>query len=466
MIQQFINREEELNILEERFISKKPEFIVMYGRRRVGKTELAVHFIRNKPGIYFLAGEKADFENLEEMKGVMADFLMNDEFRMIKFENWVQLFRSFSEKIRERTVIIMDEFPYLVKENTSVPSEFQKVWDMHLSKNDKIMLIIVGSSVGMMEKLLGSKSPLFGRRTAQLEIKPVSIFHVRKFLPGYSMEDCIRTYGCTDGIPLYLNQFDPEIGAFENIKNIFFRKDALLYGESDFLLRQEFREPANYFAILKAISFGYVKQNEIVSYTNIDKSIISKYLQNLEEIRIIKKEFPVTEKKEKRRNNRYVFSDNYFRFWFRYVYPNRMLIEKRDDAAFTSMKKTDNMYLGAVFEKVASEFLWEARPFRFTRLGRWWHKDKEIDLIALNESENEIYFIECKWMDLSETRIRRLFSDLKEKSKSVDWNKDAKKHYVIIAKKAENKKIHDKEGNYVFDMEDMIKLTTPTAMIS
>ncbi|MCX9088960.1 MAG: ATP-binding protein [Candidatus Methanoperedens sp.] len=460
MMQQFINRDEELNILEERFISKKTEFIVMYGRRRVGKTELAVHFIRDKPGIYFLAGEKADAENLEEMKGVMADFLKNDEFRMIKFENWVQLFKSFSEKIRERTVIIMDEFPYLVKENKSVPSEFQKIWDMHLSKNDKIMLIIVGSSVGMMEKLLGSKSPLFGRRTAQLEIKPVSIFQVRKFLPGYSMEDCITTYGCTDGIPLYLNQFDPKISAFENIKNNFFRKDALLYGESDFLLRQEFREPANYFAILKAISFGYVKQNEIVSYTNIDKSIISKYLQNLEEIRVITREFPVTEKKEKRKNNRYVFSDNYFRFWFRFVYPNRMLIEKRDDGAFASMKKTNNMYLGAVFEKVASEFLWETKPFRLTRLGRWWHKDKEIDLVALNENENEIYFIECKWMGLSETRIRKLFSELKEKSQFVDWNKDAKKHYVIIAKKAENKKIHKKEGNYLFDMEDMIKLTT------
>jgi len=234
----------------------------------VGKTELAVHFMRNKPGIYFLAGEKANAENLDEMKSIMADFLKNDEFKMIKFETWVQLFKSFSEKIMERTVVVIDEFPYLVKENNSVPSEFQKIWDMYLSKNEKIMLIIVGSSVGMMEKLLGAKSPLFGRRTAQFEIKPLNIFNTMKFLPGYSTEDCIRAYGCTDGIPLYIKQFDPGSGVFENIKNIFFRKDSLLYGESDFLLRQEFREPANYFAILKAISFGYIKQNEIVTYTN------------------------------------------------------------------------------------------------------------------------------------------------------------------------------------------------------
>lgn len=457
MIQQFINREEETDILEERFNSKKPEFIAIYGRRRVGKTELAVHFIREKPGIYFLAGEKANAENIEEMKGIMADFLNNDEFHLLKFENWVQLFKSFCEKIIVRTVVVIDEFPYLVKENNAVPSEFQKIWDLYLSKNDKIMLIIVGSSIGMMERLLGGKSPLFGRRTAQLEIKPVSIFNAVKFLPGYSIEDCIRAYGCTDGIPLYLKQIEPESDVLENMNNIFFRKDALLYGEADFLLRQEFREPSNYFAILKAISFGYTKQNEITTYTNIDKSIISKYIQNLEEIRIITKEFPVTEKKEKRKNNRYVFSDNYFKFWFRYVYPNKTLIERRNDAAFESMKNTYNMYLGAVFEKVASEFLWESRPFLFTQLGRWWHKDKEIDLIALNENDNEIYFIECKWANLNKKRIRTLIDELKEKSMFVKWNEDAKKHYAVISKKGENKEIFLTEGYYVFDIEDMTK---------
>lgn len=458
MIQQFVNRKEELSILEERFRSRQPEFIVVYGRRRVGKTELAIRFVTGKPGIYFLAGEKSNAENLEEMKGIMADFLKNEEFGMIKFENWVALFKSFSDRIKEKTVVIIDEFPYLVNENRTVPSEFQKIWDMYLSKNDKIMLIIVGSSISMMEELLGSKSPLFGRRTAQLEIKPVSIFHTRSFLPAYSFEDCIRTYGCTDGIPLYLNHFDPGQSVFENMKNVFFKKEALLYSEADFLLMQEFREPAKYFAILKAISFGYVRQNEIVNYTSIDKSIISKYLQNLEKIRIITKEFPVTEKKEKKKNSRYIFSDNYFRFWFRHVYPNRTLIERRDDTAFTSMKKTYDMYLGAVFEKVASEFLWETKPFGFNLLGRWWHKDKEIDLAALNNNENKIYFIECKWMNLSKGKAGKLLNELKEKSMFVDWKKDAKKYYVIIAKKVENKEVFKKEGYYVFDMDDMSKI--------
>jgi len=458
MIQQFINRKDELSILEERFKTRKPEFIVVYGRRRVGKTELAVHFMTGKPGVYFLAGEKSNAENLEEMKSTMADFLKDEEFGMIQFETWVQLFKSFSDRIKEKTVVIIDEFPYLVNENRAVPSEFQKIWDMHLSKNDKIMLIIVGSSISMMEELLSSKSPLFGRRTGQLEIKPVSIFHTKGFLPAYSFDDCIRAYGCTDGIPLYLNHFDTGQNVFENMKNVFFKKDALLYSEADFLLMQEFRELAKYFAILKAISFGYLRQNEIVNHTTIDKSIISKYLQNLEKIRVIIKEFPVTEKNEKRKNARYIFADNYFRFWFRYVYPNRTLIERRSDIAFSSMKKTYNMYLGTVFEKVASEFLWETRPFRFNLLGRWWHKDNEIDLVALNNNENQIYFIECKWMNLSKGKVKKLLNELKEKSIIVDSKKDTKKYYGIIAKKVENKDFFRTEGYYVFDMDDMSKI--------
>jgi len=113
------------------------------------------------------------------------------------------------------------------------------------------------------------------------------------------------------------------------------------------------------------------------------------------------------------------------------------------------------MYLGIVFEKVASEFLWETKPFRFTRIGRWWHKENEIDLVALNEFDNEIFFIECKWADLKGNRIRKLFDELKDKSLLVDWNNDAKKHYVIIAKKVDNKEFFRKEGYYIFDLEDM-----------
>ncbi len=455
MLQQFIDRQEELRVLEERFESGRPEFVVVYGRRRVGKTELVSHFLRGKQGIYFLSEEKRYEDNLNEMKGLMGDFLKDGEFKMIKFENWVQLFKSFSGKIKGRTVIVVDEFPYLVKENMAVPSEFQKIWDMHLSKSGNVMLVLVGSSVGMMEKLLGRKSPLFGRRTAQLEIQPIDIFHAREFLPSYGMADCVRAYGCTDGVPLYLKQFNSRHDVFENIKNSFFRRDALLYSETEILLKQEFREPANYFAILKAISFGNTKQNEIVNYTNIDKSIISKYLKNLENIRVIRREYPVTERKETRKSARYAFSDNYFRFWFRFVYPHRASIERGSLEAFDIMKQSYDAYLGLVFEGVSGDFLWKRRPFGFTKLGRWWHKSEEIDLVAMDEISKDIFFFECKWQNLKEGTAMRILEELKTKAQSVGWHNDKRnEHFGLIARHLENKEKIRKEGYFAFDLED------------
>ncbi len=455
MFQQFINRTEELNILKDSLHAPNPQFIMIYGRRRVGKTELITHFIEDKPAIYFLAEQKRYHDNIEEMKEIMGTHLKDEEFKIINFENWVQLFKSFTSRIKKRTIIIIDEFPYLVEQDASIPSEFQKIWDMHLSKSENIILILIGSSVSMMEKLLGRKSPLFGRRTAQLEIKPINIFHIKDFLPSYSMEECIKAYACTDGIPLYLNQFNSKLPVFENIKNTLFRRDAILYNEAEILLKQEFREPANYFAILKALSFGYTKQSEIANHTGIDKSIISKYLQNLEEIRIVKKEHPLTDKKEKRKNSRYDFQDNYFRFWFRFIYPNKSRIERGVPEAIETMKKNYSAYLGFIFEKTAAEFLWKTMSSRFTKLGRWWHKDIEIDLIALNEEKKEIFFFECKWKQLKEETARHILYKLKQKSKYVDWHKDKRKeHYGLIAKKLENKDNLQKEGYTVFDLDD------------
>jgi len=451
MLHQFINRAGELKALEDRFRGPNPEFIIIYGRRRVGKTELVTHFMKGRPCIYYLCGEKKYKDNLNDMKEAAADFLKDEEFRMLAFENWAQMFKSIVSRISKRTVIIIDEFPYLVEEDKSIPSEFQKIWDMHISKSENIMLILVGSSVSMMEKLLAQKSPLFGRRTAQLEIKPLDIFLAGEFLPEYSMEDRIIAYGCLDGIPLYLKQFSSERPVFDNMREAFFRRDALLYNEAEILLKQEFREPSNYFAILKAISYGYTKQNEIADYTDIDKSIISKYMKNLEEIRIIRKEYPVTDRKEKRKNTRYAFIDNYFRFWFRFIYSGRTLIESSPKEAFDTMKKNYNQYLGYIFEKTAEEFLLKKRPVKFTKLGRWWHKDAEIDLVALNEDTKEIIFCECKWQD--KVDAGKILSELKEKSKYVDWNNGKRNEYYALFAKSFREKI--KEPNVMlFDLAD------------
>jgi AAA+ ATPase superfamily predicted ATPase len=222
-------------------------------------------------------------------------------------------------------------------------------------------------------------------------------------------------------------------------------------------LKQELRETARYFSILKAIAYGKHRFGEVANFTELDKSIISKYLNNLAVLRLIRKEYPVTQKKEIR-NARYVFSDNYLNFWFRYVYPYRSVIEEgKIDRLFDSIKDDFNSYLGFVFEKVCKEFLWDQElPFEFTRLGRWWHKDKEIDIVALNEETKEIAFFEVKWSNLDLNGAKRVLKELRGKSGFVDWNSGTRVEYFgLIAKRLEGKESLIEQGYLCYDLDDM-----------
>lgn len=462
MFQQFVNRGPELALLDELYYSPKAEFLITYGRRRVGKTELALRFAGDKKSLYFLAEERRDLENLRELQGIMGAFLQDKWFAKTEIKNWAELLRLFSEKIQgKKIILIIDEFPYLVKHNPGVPSAFQKAWDMHL-KNKNVMLVLIGSSISMMEELLGYKSPLYGRRTAQLEVKPLGVFHIRDFLPGYNAEDLIKVFSSVGGIPFYLERFDAKKDFFENIEDLFLFRGRFLYEEAEFLLKQEFREPANYFSILKAISFGYTRYGEIVSYTQLDKTMVSKYLDNLARVRVIRKSHPIISKKEKTRDKRYEISDPYYRFWFKFIYPNKTLIEEnRGGEVLEGIKRDINAFIGPAFEEVAKEFLAKLSMDgllspNFSKLGRWWHREEEIDLVAPNEETKEITFFEVKWSRLTKREVYRILDDLKRKAKLVKWhNRSRRETFGIMAKKIVSKEDLREEGYLAYDLEDL-----------
>ena len=327
MIQQFINREAELEALEKAYREERSALFIIYGRRRIGKTELVKHFIKNKENIYFLADERPDIANIKEIQKSMGEFLRDTIFEKAEINEWVELFEEFTKRSKKKTVIVIDEFPYLIHTNKSIPSVFQKIWDNNLSRKD-VFLILLGSSISIMEEhTLSYKSPLYGRRSGQLELKPLKIRHLFKFFTKYTLEDIIKVWSLTDGIPLYLMKLDSEKSFMKNLEQNVFKIGKFLYQESENLLKQELREVANYFHILKSISFGRNKYGEIVNFTNLDKTIISKYLDNLIKLHLIRKEFPITQKRETR-NASYTFEDNYFNFWFRFVYPNKQLTEE------------------------------------------------------------------------------------------------------------------------------------------
>ena len=458
MSEQFVDRQSELEFLEDIYKRNKPSLVILYGRRRVGKTELATHFGKGKPTIYFLADERTDQENLKGLQKSMAEFVKDSLFAKADIKDWVELFEEFSKKLDRKAVVIIDEFPYLIKSNKAMPSIFQKIWDTNLSKKD-VRLILLGSSISMMEQhTLSYQSPLYGRRSGQFELKPLKLKYLKEFFHGRSIEDIIRFYSIVDGIPLYaLKLADQKASFIENIEENVMKVGKFLYQEAEFLLKQEFREPAKYFLILKAIGFGRNKFGEIANFTGLDKTTISKYLDNLLMLRIIKKDFPVTQKTEAR-NASYVFEDNYFNFWFRFVYPNKTLIEEdRQKDVINSIRADLELYISRIFEKVCIEAVFDLYPpLKFNRIGRWWYKDKEIDIVCLDENKKEAMFVECKWSDLKEKDARKILEGLKEKSRFVEWERK-KEYFGLVGKKVLGKESLRKEGFFVWDLEDIEK---------
>jgi len=448
----FVNRNDELNFLDSAYRSGRSEFIVIYGRRRIGKTELLREFIKDKNAVYFLADERSDQDNLSDFRTLVAGGI-DSELLSASNLDWGDTLKEVS-KNEKRLIIVIDEYPYLIRGNKSIPSIFQKAWDLYLNDSN-VMLILCGSSISMMEQyVLGSKSPLYGRRSGQIRVEPLKFKHTASFFPELMAEDLVKIYGITDGIPYYLKEARYRIKKISDLESIY-SVEGLLIEEVEILLKYEFREPAKYFSILKALAFGNTKFGDIVNATGLSSSIISQYLSNLIILNIVKAQYPVTDMNQRSRNARYYITDNYFTFWFRFVYPNKSLIY--NNLLIPDFGSDFNRYLGHVFEKISAEFLWEVRPFGFTQMGRWWHKDVEIDLVAFNEKTKEMMFIECKWSSLSMGDCLRVLNKLKEKSMAIKWNPGGRKEYLgIIAKRIERKDALREKGFLVFDLDDFV----------
>ncbi len=461
----FINRSQELNFLNERYSTNKPQFIVIWGRRRVGKTELIKKFIKDKKHIYHLVTKTRGDRQLEKFaKKISRSF---DDF-VPKVDDWEDLFEYFKSKIKDkRPILVLDEFPYLIESNREIPSLFQLFWDEYL-KYTNVFLILCGSSIGMMEKnVLDQKSPLYGRRTGQIRLEQFNLKNTMKFFPKKDFKSQIEIYSTLDGVPLYLNEFSQSLDIFENIKNSILQKEEVLHEEVEFLLKEELRETSTYYTILEAIAFGYTKMSKIASKCNIEVYNLPKYLKVLENLNIIKKESPITVGKAKSKNTLYFIDDHYFRFFFRFVFPNLSDIEEgmQHEVIDSLIKPYFEDYVSFTFEKVSKQALWElARqkklPFVPSKIGRWWHKDQEIDLVGLNKFRKEILFAECKWTN-KKVGIK-IVNQLIDKAKEVRWhNLDRVEYFILFSRSGFTKNCIDycRNNNILFyDLDDLEKL--------
>ena len=459
----FVDRKTELDFLNSKWREKTPQLIIIYGKRRVGKTELSIRFAKDKPHIYFLCERIAAHKQIKKFTEVIAEYFKDEFLPEEGFRDWETAFKYIHQK-GKKIIIIIDEFPYLAESDRSVPSAFQKAWDLYL-KDSKIFLLLLGSSISMMEETtLFHKAPLYGRRTGQLLIKPFAFKDVKECFPEKSFAEALSIYSIVGGTPLYLSKFYKR-NYIDVIKKEILQKGQPLYEEVEFLLREELKEPRNYFVILEALSLGKSKLSEIINETGFDKGMISRYLSILDSLQITRKEIPVTESMpEKSRRGIYFIDDNFFNFWFRFVFRNRIFLEENRVNEVTR-KITEVMVelLARNYERVSIEIIKDAilskkLPVDFEMYGRWWDRNEEIDVVALNRRTNEILFGEVKW---SNKKVGiDIYENLKRKSEIVDWGKGiTKKHFALFSKSGftnDMLAIGRKEKVYLFHEDNLI----------
>lgn len=431
----FYNRTEELDALADAFDASGSDLVVVYGRRRVGKTELLKAFCNDRPHIYFLAAQEAELRQREKFAEQVATHF---EDRVPRINGWDEAFTYLGEKLQtEQTVVVIDEFPYLVAENDSIPSYLQAFVDEQLDGTDS-MLILCGSSVSTMEsEVLGHESPLYGRRTAQFDVRPFSFEQAREVIT-YGIGDAVRSYAVTGGTPMYLTLFDYDTPLAANIRSRILSPSAVLYNEPEFLLRTELRTPARYMSILEAVALGHTTPNEVSGATGIDSGPLSKYLQTLRRLRLLEREVPVTASNKKSKRSRYRVADEFLRFWFRYVEPNRSGIEEAPDVVYRGTIAPDlPTHVATTFEDVCREALWagirrgDVDPY--SELGRWWYGEHEVDIVGLAPNDDRLLLAECKWT--SDPVGRSLVERLRTKADHVRWGPgDRTERFALFSK--------------------------------
>ncbi len=427
----FIDRDRELALLNKRYGSGKAELVFIYGRRRVGKTRLVKEFLKGKRGVYLLAKQTSVKENLTSFSRRISEALGDELLKLSPLQSWDALFHYMSRD--DRIVFVIDEFPYLVELDPSLPSVLQYHWDEHMSSS-KVFLILTGSTVSLMEELMGPKSPLYGRRTGQIKVNPLDYFQARLFFSKYGTEDAVRAYSILGGTPAYLNLFRDSISLRENLINNL-RADSLLYSDAMFLLREEVREPHNYMAVLEAVASGYNRFGQIADVTGLGRSSLGKYLSVLQELGFLERLTPIGSRKR----GIYRIRDPYLRFWFRFIYPNQDLVEYGEvDRLVDLILKELDTYVGEVFEDVVAQLLRRMNylgelPFRFSSLGKWWHGDKEFDLVALGKGKALI--VEVKWSELKARDVERVLGRLRERVKGTPFQ-DRELHFLVVGRKA------------------------------
>ncbi|MCD8377289.1 MAG: ATP-binding protein [Candidatus Gastranaerophilales bacterium] len=479
----FIGREAELRFLEDKYSDPNGQLIVLYGRRRVGKTETLKEFCKGKPHLFYSCTQSTDKVQLSKFSKQLLKENIPVKHYISKFENWENLFYAFLDLPHgeRQKLIVIDEFPYMCKGNPIIPSILQNLWDSEF-KDSNIMIILCGSSMSFIEnKLLAEKNPLYGRATGIYKMKEMGFYDAIQFFPNYSPRDKVITYAVLGGIPHYLRQWNPEFSVDENIKKNVLTKGCALYSEVEFLLHEELRETPMYNSIIEAVALGNTRLNDISQKSLIeDTAKTSVYLKNLIELGIVEKELSVDAKiKEKANSNRgiYRLTDNFFRFWYSFGFTNFSELEDGDAEGVYEyiVKSALHEFTSLPFEDVCKAFVRElqrdnALPFRYSKLGRWMGNttirnsnapngvsfaETEIDILAIGRDAKEYLVGECKFK-----KTPFSYSEyLDVVAKLMPLKENAKFYYALFSENGFDDKISNKAQEkdlLLYSLDDIV----------
>lgn len=448
----FIGRRRELAELNTLLAEPGPQFLILYGRRRVGKTTLLLHWAQESgvPFVYWVANRLSPVLQLRSFSQALYNAAHPEapadaEFTYPTWE--MALAQAVDLAADRRLILILDEFPYVAEAEPGLPSVLQNMWD-HRLKATQIFLVLAGSHIGMMTGLLHYHAPLYGRLTAHLHLKPLPFAATAEFLPRYPAAERVAVYAILGGIPAYLERFDGALSLTDNVKRHIFRPTGIFRVDPLFLLQDQVREPRNYLSVLHAIGGGAHTLGEIAEGSGLPKQNASTYLGRLADLHLVERRTPVTlspKRRERSRSGHWHLSDPYLRFYFRFIIPNQRALElELVDAVWADVHEQLRAFVGmTAFEDLGREWvLAQARRGRLSfvpeDVGSHWAADVQVDVVAINWREKAILLGECKWGTAVVGRglIRELVEDKTPKVLAAlpDQGEDWAAHYAFFAR--------------------------------
>jgi AAA+ ATPase superfamily predicted ATPase len=401
----FIGRQAELEVLRRAHDADGSALVPIYGRRRIGKSELILRFMRDAPGLYFVGKTAPAALQLKELMREAARALGEPLLSDITPEGWKHALELIASRLPSegKLVIALDEFQWMAQASPELPSVLQELWDRRWKPSGRVLLILCGSFIGFMEReVLGHNSPLFGRRTAQIKLGPLSYLEAAEFLPDASLYDRARAYFVCGGVPLYLEMFQPGRSFEQNVEQVILNEHSPLFREPDFLLREELREVESYYAVLLALAAGSSVHSEIAAQTHIRERSLGYYLKQLGELGYVERRYPLSGAKPTARSVRYGLSDPLLRFWFRFVFSNATFVQQQGPSRTYRelIRPVVDAHFGSCFERLCREALgWVYRRERVSaayEVGQYWDRDTQIDVVGLRD-DGVIDLGECKW---------------------------------------------------------------------